>query len=101
MPLIEVVCKLGFALPGSVGKLFGIAFHWLSVCDKDKDGSMARLTWLSMNWKSRQALRGRRRAQAVSPGGNGGRVADQLLHQQSHEQLAVQPGPGAVLVVLG
>ena len=62
---------------------------------------MARLTWFSMNWESRQALRGRRRPQLVSPGGNSAGVADEFLHQQGHEQLPVQPGPGAVLVVLG
>ena len=62
---------------------------------------MARLTWFSTNGKSRHALCGRWCRQAVSPGGNGGGVADQLLHQQRHEQLAVQPGLGAVLVVLG
>ena len=62
---------------------------------------MDRLTWFSMNWKSRQALGGRFRLQVVSPGGNGAGVAYEFFHQQGHEQLPVQPSPGALLVMLG
>ncbi len=65
------------------------------------DGSMERVTWFSMNWKSRHALGGRFRCPAVSPGGNSACVGDQLLHQQSHEQLAVEPSLGAFVVALG
>ena len=54
-----------------------------------------------MNWKSLHALGGRRLCQVVSPGGNGAGVGDQLLGQQSHEELAEEPGLGAFVVVLG
>ena len=37
--------------------------------DKDKDGSMDRLTWFSMNWKSRQALGGQSPAPSDIPRG--------------------------------
>ena len=51
--------------------------------------------------KSRQGLRVRRRLHVVSPGGNGLRVAQDFLDQQRHEQFAVQPSLGAVVIVLG
>lgn len=37
--------------------------------------------------------------QVVSLGRNGAGMADELLGEQRHEQLAVEPGLGAVLVV--
>ena len=36
---------------------------------------------------------GRRRLQAVPPGGNGGGVADQFFHQQRHQEFSVEPRP--------
>ena len=61
---------------------------------------MVRATWLSMNLKSRHGLRGRRRRHVVAPGGNRAGVVNQLLDQQRHEELAVEPRLGAVVVVL-
>ena len=53
-----------------------------------------------MRWKPRQGLR-RRVCHGASPGGNGAGVAHQLLRQQRHEELAVEPGAGAVVLALG
>ena len=79
---------------GRSAKALEMSFHSTSTCANGRQGSMARVTWLSMNLNSRHALRGRYRRQVVSPGGNRGGMVDEFFRQQRHQQLAVEPRLG-------
>ena len=64
-------------------------------------GSMAVLSWLRTKRTSRQGLGVLRRRQFVSPGGKGAGVPDCLVGEQGEEELAVEPGAGALGIALG
>ncbi len=68
---------------------------------RGKGGSMSLRSWLRTKRPSRQGPGVRRRRQVVSPGGNGAGVVDGLVGQQGEEELAVEPGAGALGVALG
>src|SRR5512137_2290913 len=65
-------------------------------------GMIAWITWRKANVNSRQALR---RLQSVcdfvAPGGKRASLLDQLLGEQGHKQLPIQPSLGALRVALG
>ena len=76
-------------------------FHPSIVRARPQGGSMALRTSLRTKRNSRHGLWGLHRRQLVSPGGSCAGVVDQLVDQQRHQEFAVEPGAGAVVVVLG
>ncbi len=90
---------IGACVVGESASCSEVAFQRCSVFDRDREGSMARLTWCSKNWKLRQAQGGC--CQFVAPRGQGAGMVQQFLHQQSHGQAPVQPRAGATFAVLG
>src|ERR1035438_6691374 len=73
----------------------------LSICLRGSQGRMARITWRKAKPNSRQRLACLDCLQAVSPGGKCARLGQNLVGQQRHKQLAVEPGFGALRVLLG
>src|ERR1035438_400136 len=66
----------------------------LSICLRGSQGRMAWITWRKAKPNSRQRLACLDCLQAVSSGGKCARLGQNLVGQQRHKQLAVEPGFG-------
>src|ERR1035438_6529684 len=83
------------------GQASGDSFPVLEHLFERKPRRMAWSTWRKAKANSRQRLGCLDCLQAVSPGGKCARLGQNLVGQQRHEQLTVEPGFGALRVLLG
>src|SRR6516165_6391997 len=95
------ICSCDLRSRGGSAKSADISPQLSSVRLSGSHGRMAWSTWRSMKANSRHRLGCFLLLQAVSPGGKRACLRQNLVSQQRHEQLAIQPGGRTFLILLG
>src|SRR6516162_646219 len=95
------ICSCDLRSRGGSAKSADISPQLSSVRLSGSHGRMAWSTWRSMKANSRHRLGCFLLVQAVSPGGKRACLRQNLVSQQRHEQLAIQPGGRTFLILLG
>src|SRR3974377_1307679 len=95
------ICSCDLRSRGGSAKSADISLQCSSIRFSGSQGRMAWSTWRNTKANSRHRLGRFLRRDAVSPGGKRARLRQDLVGQQRHEQLAIQPGLGAFFILLG